>query len=440
MWPVVESRTVIIPPLYKPPIGRPPKKRKKSNDEIASQSASSGKLSRKGNQAGARKVSGQAAGTTNVSGEAVGARKVSSQVVGATNVSGQAAGARKVSGQAVDARMASNQHSAAQSTTKQGPRQGNNLLSWSSKRQHTLSRSSAEAEYRGVANDVAETAWLRNLLRELHTPLVTATLLYCDNVSVVYLSANPIQHQRTKHIEIDIHFVRDIATAGLVRVLHIPSRYQYADIFTKGLPSTLFEKFRTSLSVRSPPPQTAGRDDNTPTPSSNEKLIPFGVTSISNSVPIKLSLEKLNYNSWSSFFTIHLGSLGLKKHIEAASTSTETVDPEWSRLDDLVKIWILGTCTESLQDQVVSTPVNAKALWDHIKDLFHDNEDARAITLDNQLRSIKIAAQPSILGPVLTFIPTKETLLPNAFSTMTLQDPSWNMDTGFLDSPYPLQM
>ncbi|GKC78763.1 ribonuclease H-like domain-containing protein [Tanacetum coccineum] len=77
---------------------------------------------------------------------------------------------------------------------------GNNLLSWSSKRQFTLSRSSAEAEYRGVANAVAETCWLRNLLRELHTPLSTATIVYCDNVSAVYLSSNPVQHQRMKHI------------------------------------------------------------------------------------------------------------------------------------------------------------------------------------------------------------------------------------------------
>ncbi|GKD86994.1 ribonuclease H-like domain-containing protein, partial [Tanacetum coccineum] len=91
---------------------------------------------------------------------------------------------------------------------------GNNLLSWSSKRQPTLSRSSAEAEYRGVANAVAETCLLRNLLRELHTPLTSATLVYCDNVSAVYLSCNPVQHQRTKHIEIDIHFVRDLVAAG----------------------------------------------------------------------------------------------------------------------------------------------------------------------------------------------------------------------------------
>ncbi|GKC26045.1 ribonuclease H-like domain-containing protein [Tanacetum coccineum] len=135
---------------------------------------------------------------------------------------------------------------------------GNNLLFCSSKRQPTLSRSSAEAEYRGVANAVAETCWIRNLLRELHSLLSSATLVYCDNVSAVYLSCNPVQHQRIKHIKIDIHFVRDLVAAGQVRVLHVPSHYQFADIFTKGLPSTLFEEFRSSLSVRCPPALTAG--------------------------------------------------------------------------------------------------------------------------------------------------------------------------------------
>ncbi|GJU72852.1 ribonuclease H-like domain-containing protein [Tanacetum coccineum] len=135
---------------------------------------------------------------------------------------------------------------------------GDNLLSWSAKRQVTLSRSSAEAEYRGVANVVAETAWIRNLLCELHTPLFTATLVYCDNVSAVYMSANPVQHQRTKHIEIDIHFVRDFVASGQVRVLHVPSRFQYADIFTKGLPTALFIEFRSSLNVRRSPAHTEG--------------------------------------------------------------------------------------------------------------------------------------------------------------------------------------
>ncbi|GKA84353.1 ribonuclease H-like domain-containing protein [Tanacetum coccineum] len=135
---------------------------------------------------------------------------------------------------------------------------GDNLLSWSAKRQVTLSRSSAEAKYRGVAYVVAETAWIWNLLLELHTPLSTVTLVYYDNVSVVYLSTNPVQHQRTKHIEIDIHFVREYVASGQVRVLHVPSRFQYADIFTKGLPTALFLEFRSSLNVRRSPAHTEG--------------------------------------------------------------------------------------------------------------------------------------------------------------------------------------
>ncbi|KAE8713006.1 hypothetical protein F3Y22_tig00110220pilonHSYRG00054 [Hibiscus syriacus] len=135
---------------------------------------------------------------------------------------------------------------------------GDNLISWSSKRQPTLSRSSAEAEYRGVANVVSESCWLRNLLLELNCPIRKATMVYCDNVSAIYLSGNPIQHQRTKHIEMDIHFVREKVTRGEVRVRHVPSRYQIADIFTKGLPLILFDDFRTSLNVRDPPVSTAG--------------------------------------------------------------------------------------------------------------------------------------------------------------------------------------
>nr|GEX66106.1 ribonuclease H-like domain-containing protein [Tanacetum cinerariifolium] len=134
---------------------------------------------------------------------------------------------------------------------------GDNLLSWYAKRQVTLSHSSAKAEYRGVVNVVAETALIRNLLCELHTPLFTATFVYCDNVSVVYLSTDLVQHQRTKHIEIDIHFFRDYVASRQVRVLHVPSRFQYADIFTKGLPTALFLEFRSSLNVRRPPAHTA---------------------------------------------------------------------------------------------------------------------------------------------------------------------------------------
>ncbi|GJU08714.1 ribonuclease H-like domain-containing protein [Tanacetum coccineum] len=89
-----------------------------------------------------------------------------------------------------------------------------NILSCSSKWKHTLSRSSVETEYRGVANVVTKTACLRNLLCELYTRLLYDTLVYYDNVSAIYFTFNLVQHQQTKYIEIDIHLVRDMVARG----------------------------------------------------------------------------------------------------------------------------------------------------------------------------------------------------------------------------------
>nr|XP_020162983.2 uncharacterized mitochondrial protein AtMg00810-like [Aegilops tauschii subsp. strangulata] len=135
---------------------------------------------------------------------------------------------------------------------------GPSLISWSSKRQPVVSRSSAEAEYRAVANVVAECSWLRQLLHELLSPVDKATIVYCDNVSAVYLSANPVHHRRAKHIEIDIHFVREQVALGHVRVLHVPTSQQFADIMTKGLSTASFEEFRSSLCVDHGAASTAG--------------------------------------------------------------------------------------------------------------------------------------------------------------------------------------
>ena len=74
----------------------------------------------------------------------------------------------------------------------------------------------------------------------------------------MYLASNPVQHQRTKHVEIDLHFVRERVAIGQVRVLHVPSANQFADIFTKGLPTQLFLDFWDILSIREPPAQTEG--------------------------------------------------------------------------------------------------------------------------------------------------------------------------------------
>ena len=109
-----------------------------------------------------------------------------------------------------------------------------------------------------MAHAVAETVWLRQLLSELRCPIAQATVVYCDNISAIYMSGNPVQHRRTKHIEIDIHFVREKVALGQVCVLHVPSTAQFADIFTKGLATKPFTDIRFSLNVVEPHVDTAG--------------------------------------------------------------------------------------------------------------------------------------------------------------------------------------
>ena len=82
--------------------------------------------------------------------------------------------------------------------------------------------------------------------------------VYCDNMSVVYLSTNLVQHQHTKHVEIDLHFVRERVAASVVRVLHVPTTSQLVDIFTKGMPSSVFLEFRSDINVRSTDIPTRG--------------------------------------------------------------------------------------------------------------------------------------------------------------------------------------
>lgn len=90
---------------------------------------------------------------------------------------------------------------------------------------------------------------MRQLLHELHGPLTKSTLVYCDNISAFYLSTNHVQHKRTMHVEIDLHFVRERVAIGDFRVLHVPMTSRFADIFTEGLPSSLFLEFKSSLNI-----------------------------------------------------------------------------------------------------------------------------------------------------------------------------------------------
>ena len=126
---------------------------------------------------------------------------------------------------------------------------GSNLVLWCAKRQPTVSRSSTEAEYRALAQTAAELTWINFLLRDNRISQSSPALLQCDNLSAVNLSANPVFHSRSKHFEVDYHYIRERVALGLVNVQHIPAMLQLADIFTKSLPRQAFQSLRSKLGV-----------------------------------------------------------------------------------------------------------------------------------------------------------------------------------------------
>ena len=112
---------------------------------------------------------------------------------------------------------------------------GNTLISWKSKKQATISLSSAEAEYRSLRRLTAELSWLSRLLAELGLTSITPIPVKCDNLAAIYIAKNPVFHERTKHIELDCHFVRQKFMEGLLSLSYIPTQQQLADICTKPL-------------------------------------------------------------------------------------------------------------------------------------------------------------------------------------------------------------
>ncbi|PKU62931.1 Retrovirus-related Pol polyprotein from transposon TNT 1-94 [Dendrobium catenatum] len=127
---------------------------------------------------------------------------------------------------------------------------GPNLISWSVKKQTTVARSSTEAEYRALSSATTDTLWLRRLATDFNIPQLTPTTIYCDNMSSIALAHNPVFHARTKHIEIDYHFISGHIQQGNITVTHIASEDQISDILTKSLPINRFYSLRSKLTIR----------------------------------------------------------------------------------------------------------------------------------------------------------------------------------------------
>ena len=120
-------------------------------------------------------------------------------------------------------------------------------MTWKSKKQAVVARSSAEAEFRAMAHGICELLWLKIIIEDLGIKWERSMKLYCDNKSVINIAHNPVQHDRTKHVEVDRHFIKEKLDCGLICTPYISINELLADILTKGLPSHSFKQITCKL-------------------------------------------------------------------------------------------------------------------------------------------------------------------------------------------------
>ncbi|KAL0323926.1 UNVERIFIED_CONTAM: Retrovirus-related Pol polyprotein from transposon TNT 1-94 [Sesamum calycinum] len=126
---------------------------------------------------------------------------------------------------------------------------GSGIFTWASKKQATVAQSSAEAEYIAAAATSNHAIWLRRILEDIGEKQEEPTTIYCDNKSAIAITKNPVQHSRTKHIDIKYHSLREATTKGEIELKYCITEEQLADIFTKALPRNKFEELRTKIGV-----------------------------------------------------------------------------------------------------------------------------------------------------------------------------------------------
>ena len=126
---------------------------------------------------------------------------------------------------------------------------GGNLVTWRSKKQNVVARSSAEVEFKAMAQGVCELSWMKIILGDLKIKYEALMGLVCDNKSAISIAHNPVQYDRTKHIEIDQHLIKEKLDSGLIAAEYIPSKLQLADMFTKGLPTEQLQDLTCKLGM-----------------------------------------------------------------------------------------------------------------------------------------------------------------------------------------------
>lgn len=124
-----------------------------------------------------------------------------------------------------------------------------NLVTWRSKKQPVVARSSAEAEFRSLANGICEGIWIQRLLAELKLEGYEVVELKCDNQAAISIAKNPVHHDRTKHVEVDRHFISEKIEKGTLKLGYVPSHSRVADILTKALFRPTFKDLVSKLGM-----------------------------------------------------------------------------------------------------------------------------------------------------------------------------------------------
>jgi len=126
---------------------------------------------------------------------------------------------------------------------------GGNLVTWRSKKQNVVARSNAEAEFRSVAHGFCEVLWIKKFMQELKIAGPTPMKVYCDNKAAISIAHNPVLHDRTKHVEVDKHFIKEKIDSGEICMSYIPTKSQVADVLTKSLPKRQFDDMVCKLAM-----------------------------------------------------------------------------------------------------------------------------------------------------------------------------------------------
>lgn len=125
----------------------------------------------------------------------------------------------------------------------------NSLISWSSKRQHVVSQSSTESEYKVVTVVALELSWIASLLNELKCPVIKLAVVWSDNIGAGSLSANHVYHSRSKHVKIDVHFIRDKVATKEIQVRYVSTYEQTTYCLTKVLSTSIIAFLTNKLGV-----------------------------------------------------------------------------------------------------------------------------------------------------------------------------------------------